>query len=171
MKTHFKTTTRVKTPGMHLSRRAYVPLFSKPIINIHIAVLPVTFWPCLRQKNATSFSDLQRLSDLNIKSPFKPTRRVKTSGMHLSKRTYVPLFSKPSRTICFSPTSHLVVMSTPENITSFSDLQRLFYLNMKTHFKTIRGKGLRVPSRTTVDVHYLPFTAFHLLIVAIDIIQ
>ena len=89
--------------------------------------------------------------------------------MHLSRRTYVPLFSKPLRNICFSPTSHLLALSTPENTTSFSDLLRVLDLNMKAIFKTTREKRLRIPSRTTAEIHYPPFTAFHL--VANDIFQ
>ena len=138
---------------MHLSRRTYV----------------VTFWPCLHQKNATSFSYLQRRFDLNMKTHFKTTRRVKTSGMHLSRRTYLPLFSKPLRNIYFCPTSHPLALSTPEKHYNLSNLRRLLDLNMKAYFKTTRGKGLRIPSRATAEIHYLPFTAFHL--VANDILQ
>ena len=105
-----------------------------------------------------------------MKTHFRTTRRVKTSGMHLSGRTYVPFFSKPLRNIYFSPTRHLLTLSTPEKtLQCFSDWQRLFDLNRKTHFKTSRRKGLRLPSRTTAEIHYLPFTAFHL--VANDILQ
>ena len=142
----------IKASGMHLSRRTYV----------------VTFWPCLHQKNATSFSYLQRRFDLNMKTHFKTTRRVKTSGMHLSRRTYVPLFSKPLRNIRFSPTSHLLALSTAEKHYKFFGFTKTD-LNTKTHFKTTRGEGLRVPSRTTAEIHYLPLTAFHL--VANDILQ
>ena len=100
---------------------------------------------------------------------FKTTRRVKTSGMHLSRRTYLPLFSKPLRNIYFCPTSHPLALSTPEKHYNLSNLRRLLDLNMKAYFKTTRGKGLRIPSRATAEIHYLPFTAFHL--VANDILQ
>ena len=83
-----------------------------------------------------------------------------SSGMHLSRRTYVPLFSKPLRNIYFSPTSHLLALSTPEKHYRFLGFMKT-HLNMKIHFKTTRGKELRIPSRTTAEIHYLPFTAFH----------
>ena len=44
-------------------------------VKIYVSVPPVTLWSCLHQKNTTSFSDLQRLLDLNMKIHFKTTRR------------------------------------------------------------------------------------------------
>ena len=156
------------TAGMHLSRHTYVPWFLQTVKKYIVTPLP--FWSCLHQKSTTTFLDVQRLFDSNMKTHFRTTRRVKTSGMHLSGRTYVPFFSKPLRNIYFSPTRHLLTLSTPEKtLQCFSDWQRLFDLNRKTHFKTSRRKGLRLPSRTTAEIHYLPFTAFHL--VANDMLQ
>ena len=42
------------------------------------------------------------------------TMTTSTSGMHLSRRTYVPLFIQTVKYIYFSPTSPLPVLSTPE---------------------------------------------------------
>ena len=69
-----------------------------------------------------------------------------TSATHLSKRTIVPVLLQPFRKY-FSPACPLLVLSTPKHTTYF----RIYKtdLNMKTHFKTTRGKGLRIPSRTT----------------------
>ena len=72
-----------------------------------------------------------------------------TSGMHLSRRTYVPFFLKPLNIyIYIYPTSFLLVLSTPEKHSKFFGFTRLFDLNMKTYFKTTTRKSLRIPSRT-----------------------
>ena len=70
--------------------------------------------------------------------------------MHLSRCTYVPLFLQTVKNIYFSPTSPLLVLSTPEKHYKFFGFTRRFDLNMNTHIKTTRRKRLRVPSRTNL---------------------
>ena len=45
--------------------------------NMYISALPVPLRACICQRNTTSFSNLQRLFDLNMKVHFKTTRRKK----------------------------------------------------------------------------------------------
>ena len=59
-----------------------------------------------------------------------------TSGMHLSRRTYVLLFLQTMKNIYFSPTGPLLVLSTPEKHYKFfgftktvlDDIRNLFRL-------------------------------------------
>ena len=69
---------------------------------------------------------------------FKTTRRVKTSGMHLSRRIYVPLFSKPLRNICFSPTSHLLALSAPEKHYNFFGFTTVWFEHENTLHKKLK---------------------------------
>ena len=73
--------------------------------------------------------------------------------------TYVPLFSKRLRNICFSPTSHPLALSIPEKHYKFFGYTD-FYLGMKTHFKTTtRVKGYAYHPERILDNIFLPFTA------------
>ena len=72
--------------------------------------------------------------------------------MHLSRRTYVPLFIQTveKKKLYFRPSSPLLVLSKPEKHCKFFGFTRLFDLNMKTHFNTTRRKRLPTPSRTNL---------------------
>ena len=65
-----------------------------------------------------------------------------TSWIHLSRRTYVPLFLQTIKT--YSP---ILVLSKPQD-TFYFGFTRPVDLNMKIRLKTTRGKRLRIPSRT-----------------------
>ena len=65
------------------------------IVIVCILSPPVPFWSCLHQKNTTSFSDLQRLFDLNMKThTFKFIRRYR---MYTSSITSLLVLSTPEK--------------------------------------------------------------------------
>ena len=87
---------------------------------------------------------------------------IQTSGMHPSRRTYVPLFSKPLGNIySVLPVTFWSCLHQKKS-TSFSDLQSSFDMNMKTRFKTTGEKKSYVyhPERISDDtssiVHGFP---------------
>ena len=74
-------------------------------------------------------------------------REVFTSGIHLSRRTYVLLFLQPLKYIFQSHHSPSDPVYT-QKAQKFFGFTRLFDSNMKMHVKTTRGKRLSIPSRT-----------------------
>ena len=81
------------------------------IVIVCISAPPVSFWSCLHQKNTTSFLDLQRLFDLNMK---------------------YTLSNLPGVVVCIpAPPVPFWSCLHQKNTASFSDLQRLFDVNMK----------------------------------------
>ena len=75
----------------------------------------------------------------------------------ISQRTPTIRATSPTvKNIYFSSTSRLLVLSTEKH-----QVFRIYKteMNMKTHFKTTRGKRLRIPSRTNLRRYILPFTA------------
>ena len=86
-----------------------------------------------------------------MKTRLKTTRRAKTSGIDLSRRTYVPLLSKPSRNMCFSPTSHLLALSTPGKHYKFSGFTKTVWFEHENTFQNYQASHrLRIPSRTNL---------------------
>ena len=90
----------------------------------------------------------------NKRYPHNPKKSVATTFTTYQQYTSpgaptYPYFSKPLRICIFqlyqSPSGPVYT-----DTTSFSDLQRLFALNMKIHFKTTERKRLRIPSRTNL---------------------
>ena len=80
---------------------------------------------------------------LNKKPPV-PTPHIRNTPLKALLRTLTP----PTVEKCVSPTSPLLVLSTPKKHEYFR-IYKTFDLNMKIQFKTTRGKGQRIPSRTT----------------------
>ena len=82
------------------------------------------------------------------------TMTTSTSGMYLSRRTYVPLFLQTVKKYI-----HISVPPVPfwsclhqKNTTSFSGLTIRFDLNMKIHFKTTRRKTLRIQASSRTNL-------------------
>ena len=88
-----------------------------------------------------------------------------SSGMHLSRRTYVPLFSKPLRNIYFSPTSHLLVPSTPEKSYKFFGFTKTAWFEQENTFQNYQAntKATYIIQNKSQTIHYVPFTVFHLV--------
>ena len=88
---------------------------------------------------------------------------IKTSGMHLSRRTYVPLFLQTVKNMYFGPTSPLLVLSTPEQYYNFFGFTKTVWFEYESIFQNYQVKkgtcAIRNESQTT---HCLPFTAFPL---------
>ena len=80
------------------------------------------------------------------------TMATSTTGMHLSRRTYVPVFLQTVTYIYIhtSHTSPLLVLPTTEKHYKLFGITRLFDLDMKIHFRTTRRKRPRIPSRTNL---------------------
>ena len=83
---------------------------------------------------------------------------INTSGIHLSRRTYVPLFLQTVENKT-SSTCPLLNLSTQKHNRLYG-FTRPFDLNLKVHFKTTRVKRLRILSRTNLRRYFPPFTAF-----------
>ena len=89
------------------------------IVIVCISAPPVPFWSRLHQKNTASFSNLQRLFDLNMKN----TLSNLLGAVVCISAPPVPFWSCPHQ----------------KNTTRFSDLQRLFDLNME-HASKLPGE-------------------------------
>ena len=95
---------------------------------------------CIRHENKFIIHSYARL--------WRPAHQEYTSQDSPTIRT--TLFLQTVKNIYFSSTSPVLVLFTPEKRYKYFGFTRLFYLNMKIHFKTIRRKRLRVPSRTNL---------------------
>jgi len=83
--------------------------------------------------------------------------------MHLSRRTYVPLFLQTVKNIYFGPTSPLLVLSTPEQYYNFFGFTKTVWFEYESIFQNYQvKKGTCATRNESQTTHCLPFTAFPL---------
>ena len=88
---------------------------------------------------------------------------IKTSEMHLSRRTYVPLFLQTVKNMYFGPTSPLLVLSTPEQYYNFFGFTKTVWFEYENIFQNYQvKKGTCATRNESQTTHCLPFTAFPL---------